>query len=67
MRVSAVRTRSGASVGMGRLAGPQRARPLWRPFEHWSFPFSISFSLNQIQFKTEFDSNPINFGSNFGI
>jgi hypothetical protein len=60
-------TRPGASVGMGQLPGPQRVRPLWSPFEQWSFPFSISFSLNQIQLKIKFDSNPINFGSNFGI
>jgi hypothetical protein len=51
---------------MGQLAGPQRVGPLWSPIEQWSFPFSIRFILNQIQFKTEFDSNPINFGSNFG-
>jgi hypothetical protein len=53
--------------GMGQLAGQQQVRPLWSPVEQWIFPFSISFILNQIQFKTEFDSNPIYFGSNIGI
>jgi hypothetical protein len=80
VRVGAVRTcfarrprqpawscRTRISSGMGRLAGPQRVGPLRSLIEQWSFPFSISFILNQIQFKTEFYSNPINFGSNFGI